>query len=389
MAFQVIENPGAARRAGNTSAGGILDSAASRRAREVIRGWPFYRATPLRSLRGLASRAGVQELWFKDESQRLPLRSFKMLGAAYALAVAVHGSGAALERAFGSSRPAAGCPDLRVVAATDGNHGRALAWAARLLGVPCSIYLPEAVSLGRERAIAGYGARTVRVPGSYDDAVRRAWDDARLNGWTILQDTALPGFEQHCRDIMHGYTLLIDEVCRELDGRPLTHVFVQAGVGGLAAAIASYLWHELGATRPLLVVVQSDHAPCVVQSLERGSPTSVPGPHDTVMGGIACGEMSEIAWETLRHTVDFAITIDDARAAEALLLCTRGVGADPAMQIGETGVAGLAALLAVAGDAAAARLLGLDRRSVVLCIGTEGITDPETYSACLARALAV
>ena len=364
----------------------LLDAKESSLARQAISNWPFYRCTPLEELPGLAEKIDIAKIYAKNESKREPLKSFKMLGAVYALAAAVREQGfydGRLEQIFDGTRqaetPQSTNKNFKVVAATDGNHGTALAWASQILGVGCAIYLPAGVSQGRERTIADYGATIVRIEGSYDDAVSRAYGDALRNGWTIIQDTAPAGFQQHCRNIMHGYTLLIDEACRQLEPMRPSHVFVQAGVGGFAAAVGSYLWHRYGEEGPALITVESDQADCVFQSLKAGSRVAIPGPHNTMMGGIACGEVSEVAWPILRQLADFAITIDDDWARRALQVCSSGLPGDPALEIGETGIAGLAALLAIGGDKEAAAALAMDDESVALAFVTEGITDPETY----------
>jgi diaminopropionate ammonia-lyase family len=388
MSLTVQENPATVRGSKDTAfERDLLDADESFRARAVIAQWPFHRATPLVELRGLARSIGVKGVFAKDESRRLPLKSFKMVGATYALARALYDrlprSAVSLEAIFdeGTLPTGATRPDsaFRVVAATDGNHGNATAWAARVLGVPCTIYLPDGVSAGRERAILSHGAQVTRVAGTYDDAVRKAYGDALQSNSLLLQDTALEGFEEASRNILHGYTTVVDEACRQLAPSQATHVLVQAGVGGLAAAAGSYLWHRFHEDRPTLIAVQSEEADCILQSIRRGTPVPVPGPHNTMMGGIACGEVSSIAWAAIRHTLDFAVSIDDLAAREALIQLSSATD-DTHLEIGETGVAGLAALIAICRDRDAARRIGLDATSIVLCFITEGITDPETHA---------
>jgi diaminopropionate ammonia-lyase len=356
----------------------ILDPRESATARETIASWDFYRPSPVREMSNLARHLGVKHVVAVDESQRMPLKSFKLLGAVYALARVV------AERASGGATPASVfrmpreviVGDIRVVAATDGNHGTALAWAAHRLGIPCTIFLPRNASLGRENRIRGFGADTVRVAGTYDEAVRIAHHDAVRNGWIVIQDTTLAGFERHCLDIMHGYTLLVHEALTQLgDARP-SHVFVQAGVGGLAAATASYLIDRYGPDRPKFIVAEAERAACVMASLRHDRPVAVPGPHDTMMAGIACGEASEVALKVLSHATDAAVCIDDDVARDALKLCAR---LEPDVEIGETGIAGLAALHAVCGNDRLRMALEIDERSTVLTLITEGITDPEAY----------
>jgi diaminopropionate ammonia-lyase len=388
----VADHPGIADK------GYLLDPAASEEARHLIESWSFYRRSPLRHMDGLASHLGVAKVLALDDSQRLPLKSFKLLGAVYAAAQAVaRGTHCGLSAGEVFDTPLTGDASdpvktflnaTRLVAASDGNHGRALAWAAGRLGMSCSIYLPANVSPGREQRIRDYGAETIRIAGTYDQAVSRAHKDAVQNGWIIIQDTALEGFEEYCFDIMHGYTLLAHEACEQLgldpisvqhgEGRRPTHVFVQAGVGGFAGATASYLASRFGADRPEIVVVESVLADCVMASLRNGTRTSVGGTHDTKMVGIACGEVSEVAWKILSHLTDYAVAIDDQQARQTLLLVAK---LEPDVEIGETGVAGLAAIHALCRDADLRSKFNIDKNSVLLAFITEGITDQDSHKA--------
>jgi diaminopropionate ammonia-lyase len=355
----------------------VLDPKESASARETISSWDFYHPSPLRELVNFAAHLNVKCVVAVDESQRMPLKSFKVLGAAYAVArvmAARLGDGTTPASVFNG--PQGRIRNVHVAAATDGNHGTALAWAAGRLGVSCTIFLPQSASLGRENRIRSFGADTIRVAGTYDEAVRQAYQESVRNGWVVIQDTSLEGFERHCLDIMHGYTLLAHEAIVQMpDVRP-SHVFVQAGVGGLAAATASYMIDCYGLNRPKFIVVEAENANCVTASLRQNRPVTVPGPHDTMMVGIACGEMSETALQVLSHAVDAAVCIDDDVARDALRLCARF---EPDVEIGETGIAGLAAVHAVCEHDRLRTALEIDEDSVILTFITEGITDPETY----------
>ncbi len=357
----------------------ILDSRECASARQTIASWDFYRPSPLCEMSQLAAHLGVRNVFAVDESQRLPLKSFKLLGAAYALArLVAERAGKGVTPAGVFSMPKGSFREVRVVAATDGNHGAALAWASQRLGILCTIFLPRNASTGREDTIRRFGADTIRVDGTYDEAVRMAHHDAVINGWILIQDTLLEGFERHCLDIMHGYTLLAHEAVSQLgDARP-SHVFVQAGVGGLAAATASYLIWRYGPDRPRFIVVEAQKAACVTASLRHGRSVAVPGPHDTMMAGIACGEVSAVALKVLSHAADATVCIDDDIARDALRLCAR---LEPEIEIGETGIAGLAALHAVCANDRLREALDIDQGSTVLALITEGVTDPEAYRA--------
>lgn len=326
--------------------------------------WPGYAQTPLRALPAMAERAGVAEVLYKDEGHRFELKSFKALGGAYAVdrLVAARGS----------------TDGLTVTCATDGNHGRAVAWGARRAGIEAVIYIHEGVSEGRARAIAAFGATVVREGSNYDASVRASAEAAKRNGWQIVSDTSWPGYEDVPRDVMQGYAVLALEAA-EQGARP-THIFIQGGVGGLAAAILSHAWELHGASRPRLIVVEPENAACLTESARAGRIVSIEGDLDTIIAGLACGEPSILAWKLLSTGADAFMTVSDDAACAAMrdLAALRIVG-------GESGVAGFAGLLKAAANPAARQGLGLDASSRVLCYGTEGATDPEVYRAIVGK----
>ncbi|MFN4090004.1 MAG: diaminopropionate ammonia-lyase, partial [Alphaproteobacteria bacterium] len=329
----------------------VLNASAFAEASARIAAWPAYAPTPLRDLRGLAAAAGVGGILYKDEGSRFGLGSFKALGGAYAVWRLLARMAAA------AGAPAPDAADARtgrfagvtVTCATDGNHGRSVAWGAATFGCRCIIYVHETVSDGRCAAIAAFGAEIRRVPGTYDDAVRRAAADAATEGWTVVSDTSYPGYTDIPRDVMQGYAVMADEALRQSapDGPP-THVFVQAGVGGLAAAVCGHYWETLGERRPRFVVVEPDRAACLFASAAAGRPTAVGGDLDTLMAGLACGEPSLLAWEILEGGADAFMTVTDAAATDCMRLLADGTGADAPIVAGESAVAGLAGLLGAA-----------------------------------------
>jgi diaminopropionate ammonia-lyase len=272
-----------------------------------------------------------------------------------------------------------------VTSATDGNHGRSVAWGAQLFGCRCVIFVHEHVSAGRRAAIARYGAEVRAVRGNYDDAVRHAAATAAAEGWTVVSDTSYPGYRDIPLDVMHGYGVMAAEIAQQLEGAAPTHVFVQAGVGALAAAVCASFWLHWGAQRPRFVTVEPTRADCVYRSLEAGRPVVVGGSLQTVMAGLACGEVSELAWPVLHAGTDAAVALDDAWALEAMRVLAAPAAGDPPIVAGETGGAGLAALLAAHADPALRSCLGLDATSRVLLLGSEGDTDPAIYRAVVGR----
>ena len=363
----------------------VLPASGFRRARTEITSWPGYAPTPLVSLPGLAASLGLAAVCVKDEAPRFGLGSFKALGGAYAVlgavvgALAQHGDAAGATAAeLEAGRHAEAAARVTVCCATDGNHGRSVAWGAWRFGAQCRIFVHETVSQGRVDAIAAYGATIHRVPGTYDDAVRAAEAAAREAGWIVVSDTSWPGYTEIPREVMQGYRLMADEALDQWQeggqGPPPTHVFIQAGVGGVAAAVSVQLRARLNPA-PALVVVEPDEAACLLASAEARVLNTVGGELDTIMAGLACGVPSLLAWQELeRAAAAFAAIPDDAAVEAMRVLAARGIVS------GESGAAGLGALMRVcAGDAA--RELGLDAASRVLLFSTEGATDPHVYRA--------
>lgn len=373
----------------------VLCEAGFRDAMDAIRQWPDYAPTPLHDLPGLARRFGLAELRYKDESARFELKSFKALGGAYAVQRLVM---QAIARIDGGARPAldallrgewAGVANrITVTCATDGNHGRSVAWGARLFGCRCLIFVHETVSEGRAAAIAAFGAEVVRVPGNYDDAVRHAASQAEANGWTVVSDTTWEGYRHIPIDVMHGYGAMSLEVIEQLGEVPPSHVLVQAGVGAFAASVAAAFWLRWGSQRPRLVIVEPTAAACHLQSALAGGPVAVTGSLDTVMAGLACGEVSPAAWQIVEAAAAAFVAIDDRYALDAVRAFATPAGADPPIVAGETGATGLGALLAAHDNTALRQLIGLDTNSRVLLLGSEGDTDAQIYRDIVGRSAA-
>jgi diaminopropionate ammonia-lyase len=391
--LRVFANPRVARTQAYARDGreAILSLAAFAQAKREITSWPGYRPTPLRALSKLAAKAGMGEILYKDEGERFGISSFKALGGAYAVLrllqrhIEKHAKKTASARELAAGDYADLTAAVTVTCATDGNHGRSVAWGARTFGARCVIYMPEIVSPGRVRAIEAYGARVERIAGTFDDAVRQAASDAAARGWHVVPDTAADNSSDAPRDVMQGYSLMIDEACSETTELP-SHVFVQGGVGGLAAGVCSYLWQRYGSARPFLIMVEPERADCHFRSAVAGRLTAAEGSLDTIMGGLACGEVSPLAWQILDPGTDAFVAIDDDAAADCMRLLAEGRFGDPPIVAGESGVAGLAASLLACADPSARSILKLRSESRVLVLGTEGATDPDTYRRIVGRA---
>nr|WP_272212299.1 diaminopropionate ammonia-lyase [Marinicella sp. W31]MDC2878212.1 diaminopropionate ammonia-lyase [Marinicella sp. W31] len=367
-----------------------LSLSAGERAFETISAWVGYAETPLVSLQPLAESCGVGAIHFKHEAGRFGLGSFKALGGAYAVFRLLE---AKVSAAIGKTPDIAALldgshadivSDVTVTCATDGNHGRSVAWGASLFGCKAVIFIHETVSTAREDAIARYGARVVRAKGNYDDSIREAARQADENGWFVVSDTSYPGYTDIPRNVMQGYSVMAEEAIRQLDGKPPTHIFIQGGVGGLAAAVTAHFWETFGKHAPRVIVVEPENAACLLESAAAGKPTVVGGALETIMAGLACGEPSIIAWPILDAGVSAFIEIEDAAAADTMRLLASGEAGAP-LASGESGVAGLSGFLCAASRADWKDALGLGPQSVVLCFGSEGDTDPALFEQIVGR----
>lgn len=358
----------------------VLSSSGFRRAKAEITSWCDYAPTPLRDLLDVAQHTGLAAIKLKDEATRFGLQSFKALGGAYAV-----GSLLLSELARTGAAPGATTADLEagthrpatehivVTCATDGNHGRAVAWGAQRFHARCVIFIHAGVSQARADAIARYGAEIRRVGGTYDDAVRETARQADTHHWHIVSDTSWPGYTEIPRTIMQGYRVMADEAADQWTGDPPTHVFIQGGVGGVAAAVSVHMRTRFKPT-PALIVVEPDRAACLLASAELGERTAIPDDLDTLMAGLACGEPSLLAWQELDRAAAAFMAIPDKAAIDTMRLLARF-----GIESGESGVAGLAGLLLATSDPAARANLGLNGDSRVLAFSTEGATDAALY----------
>lgn len=349
---------------------GVVPHAARSAVREFHRGLPGYEATPLHRCDGLARAFGLAGILVKDESRRFGLEAFKALGASWAM-----------ERLRnGRSAP------TTVTTATDGNHGRAVAWAARRLGYEAVVFIPAHSAPARVEKIRREGARVELVHGTYDEAVALAEESARRNGWQVVSDTGYDGYLEVPHWIAEGYSTLFEEAAEQIASAALPPpdvVLVQAGVGSLLHAAVD---HFRGLTRqPMIVAVEPAQSDALFASIGSadGRPTPSAGKQDSIMAGLNCGAVSLAAWPTVRRGVELFLTIDDRHAATAMQELARPGEGDPPIVAGESGAAGLAGLLALIrepGLAPAKESLRLGSATRVLVINTEGATDPDGYA---------
>lgn len=364
----------------------------ARKARLFHRQIPGYKMTPLRALPNLADMLGVGGIYIKDEAQRLELNSFKVMGGSFAVyrfiqkKLNMEDTELTYEYLISDECHKA-LGDITFCSATDGNHGRGLAWAAQKLGHKCHIYVHSETSQARIEAIRSYGAVITIVEGNYDDAVRQAASDAAKNGWEVISDTSWDGYTEIPTWIMQGYTSMLLECQEQFAGMGLqkpTHVFVQAGVGALAASVVGFYTALFPEEPPVFVVVEPNKAPCIYESIKAGDGQchSVKGDLDTIMAGLACGDPSPIAFEILSKNADAFLSVPDYIAARGMRVLSCPLTGDPFMISGESGAAPLGALYSVMTEKGAEDLrnkLGLNKQSRVFIVNTEGNTDPKHF----------
>ena len=346
---------------------------------------PGYAPTPLVKLDGLAKKLGVGAVYLKDESKRFGLNAFKALGGSWAIAdylkeaLALEG-----EVTFDSLRAAlAGRKPITFITATDGNHGRGVAWTARVLGQKAVVYMPKGSAAERLENIKAQGAQAKITEYNYDDTVRMAARDAEENGWVLVQDTAWPGYETIPTRIVQGYGTLAMEIVEQLGKVRPTHLFLQAGVGSFAGAVLGCMREAYGEGYPITTIVEPDKADCVYRSAaaDDGKLHFVTGDMDTIMAGLACGEPCTVVWPVLNAYADAFVSCNDETAAQGMRLLGKPIGGDSVVVSGESGAvgAGLLARIMSGRYEAFRKALKLDETSRVLLISTEGDTDRENY----------
>ncbi|MCX5590953.1 diaminopropionate ammonia-lyase [Alcaligenes endophyticus] len=340
-----------------------LPAALCKQAQAAIVQWQHYQPTAMHELNHLAKHYGLASLHCKDEGTRFGLGSFKALGGAYAVSLFAKTAG------------------QTVACATEGNHGRSVAWGAQRAGVDCVIFLHEGVSTAREEAISRYGARIIRVPGTYDDAVRECARLSAQEQWQIISDTSWGDYQDIPKFVMAGYSIMAEEIQAQLSAPP-THVFLQGGVGGLAAAMMACLGRAWPEAAICYIVVEPRYAACLQASARaEGQYRSTPGPFHTVLAGLACGEPSTAVLPLIYQRSQLYLALDDEAIKQAMIQYARPLADDPRIIAGASGAAGLAGLLVLQGVCELKKQVNLDKHSRVLVINTENDTDPAAYRA--------
>lgn len=347
-----------------------------------------YCETELKSLKEFASHIGIKSFYVKDESTRFDLEAFKVLGGSYSVGKLICSKlGMDIKDVdfeyLKSDEVKAKLGDVTFATATDGNHGRGIAWAAKEFGQKAVIYMPKGTAQKRVDHIADLGATAIVTDLNYDDAVRLAFEDGKKNDWFVVQDTAWDGYTDIPTWIMQGYLTMATEACAQVEEIP-THVFLQAGVGAMAGAVQGYLANKYKENSPKVIVVEPLEAACVFRSAEVGDGKAqrVEGDLETIMAGLACGDTNPIGWEMLKDNAFAFLACDNFMAADGVRILGNPLGDDSAVVAGESGSvgAGLIYYMMTKDEFAPLRAdFGLDKDSVVMIFNTEGATDPVNY----------
>lgn len=367
----------------------ILSLEGFKKASKEITSWDEYKVTPLVSLDELAKQTGVSKLYYKNEHFRFSLKSFKALGGAYAVANLLIGKLKEQGIDANSNDLLAGTykditSKITVSCATDGNHGKSVAWGASNFGCNCEIFIHSHVSVSREKEIAKYGAKVNRIDGNYDDSVHIADKTAEEKGYFTVSDTSYEGYTEVPKDVMQGYTIMVDEALKQMGEKP-THVFLQGGVGGMAAAVASFILETYQEESPIFVMIEPTNADCLLQSAKNGKPTIVHGDLDTVMAGLSCGEISLLAWKILENKTKAFFSIPDEPIAEVMKYLSE---LPEPVVAGESAVAGLAGYMIVQHSPEYRKALQINENSKILFLGTEGDTDAVVYEKMVGKSSA-
>ncbi|GLO60554.1 diaminopropionate ammonia-lyase [Vibrio sp. MACH09] len=346
---------------------------------------PGYSKTPLHSLDALAEQLGVKKVLLKDEDYRFDLNAFKVLGGSYAIA-------RLLGNKYGLSASELSLENLKAqitepmtfTSATDGNHGRGIAWSAEKLGQNAVIYMPVGTAEERVRNIQKLGAEVIVTDCNYDDTVRIAYETSQKNGWEFVQDTAWEGYTDIPLWIMQGYATIVSESIEQLEemGEVPTHIILQAGVGSMAGGILGSFVNHYGIERLVSLIVEPEQADCIYRSGLTGEMVFVNDDLDTIMAGLACGEPCTIGWDILKDNASGFLSCNDALAATGMRILANPLANDPKVVSGESGAIGVGALHALATHPDAKKVMqqfAFDENSVVYILSTEGNTDPVNY----------
>ena len=323
--------------------------------------WDGYYQTPLIALNKLSKELNLNKIFYKDESKRFSLKSFKALGGAYAV-----------------EKVSKGNKEIVVATATAGNHGRSVAWGAKRLGLKCKIFISEFVSDERGQAMANLGADVIKVKGNYEKSLIECIKQSTKNNWQIIQDVSWKDYVLVPKYTMAGYSVMMKEINDQIQNENITHIILQAGVGGMAGAMVAGIARYLDNV-PAIIIVEPDSAACVLESIRTGNIEKIDIKRESLMGGMSCGEVSLVPWEILKNSVKYCISLPDDDIAKTMRLLGTGSFSDEKIIAGENSAPGVISLIASCEDEKIRDKLQLNKSSNVLLIGCEGDTDQKMY----------
>jgi len=344
----------------------ILNSDLLEDAYKTISKWQKYRPTPLESLNKLSNELKLKNIFYKDESKRFGLKSFKALGGAYAVEKITKGK-----------------KDVIVSTATAGNHGKSVAWGAKNLGLNCKIFISENVSETRAEEMRNLNAEVIRVKGNYEDSLNFCKEESKKNNWEIIQDVAWPDYELVPKLTMAGYSTIIKEISVQTN-EYITHIFLQAGVGGMAAGLVAGVANYFKKV-PKIIIVEPENANCVMQSIENNTPTSVDIKKESIMGGMSCGEVSLVPWQILKNSVNNCVSVSDKFVSQTVAMLAGKVVCDISIEGGECSTPGITSLISCCNNDETKSALEINENSNILLIGCEGSADIEFYQKLLSE----
>ena len=344
----------------------ILNSDFLEDAYKTISKWQKYQPTPLESLNKLSKELELKNIFYKDESKRFGLKSFKALGGAYAV-----------------EKITKGRKKITVSTATAGNHGKSVAWGAKNLGLNCKIFISENVSETRAEEMRNLNAEVIRVKGNYEDSLNFCKEESKKNNWEIIQDVAWPDYELVPKLTMAGYSTIIKEISVQTN-EYITHIFLQAGVGGMAAGLVAGVANYFKKV-PKIIIVEPENANCVMQSIENNTPTSVDIKKESIMGGMSCGEVSLVPWQILKNSVNNCVSVSDKFVSQTVAMLADKVVCDISIEGGECSTPGITSLISCCNNDETKSALEINENSNILLIGCEGSADIELYQKLLSE----
>jgi len=331
----------------------------------IISRWDNYSPTPLISLNKLSEKLGLNKIFYKDESKRFHLKSFKALGGAYAVEKVTKGN-----------------KEVVVSTATAGNHGRSVAWGSKKLGLKCKIFISEYVSEFRAEVMRSFGADVIRVKGNYDNSLKECIKQSKQNNWQIVQDVAWQDYKLVPKLTMAGYSVMMKEISEQINNQQISHIILQAGVGGMAAAmvagIARYLDHI-----PKVIIVEPESAACVLESIKVGKIEKISIKKESLMGGMSCDEVSLVPWEILKNSVSYCVTVSDDCISKTVKFLANSEFSDEKIIGGECSTPGIISLVGLCNDVEIKKKININEDSNVLLFGCEGDADEELYKRLL------